>query len=73
MSDVSLSRLLELPVEERARLAQAIWDSIAELPEEIPLTDAERRELDLRLASYLENPDSGSPWPEVKARILRRS
>jgi len=73
MSGVSLAELLELPVPERAELAQAIWDSIAELPESVPLTDREREELDRRLAAYLKDPHQGAPWAEVKARILGRA
>jgi putative addiction module component (TIGR02574 family) len=72
MSNVSLSQLLELPVEERARLVQAIWDSIVEVPDAVPLSDADRQELDRRFAAYLERPEDGSPWPEVKSRILGR-
>jgi putative addiction module component (TIGR02574 family) len=73
MSGVSLSDLLDLPIEERARLAQAIWDSIAEVPERVQLTESDRQELDRRLASYLENPEEGSPWSEVRSRILGRT
>ncbi len=37
-----------------------------------PLTAAQRRELDSRMESYLENPFSGSSWDEVKARLQNR-
>jgi hypothetical protein len=56
MAQVSLADILELPVPERIRLVEEIWDSIAEIPEAVPLTD----------------PDTGSPWADVKARILAR-
>jgi len=68
---VPLSEVLELPVPERIRLAQEIWDSIAEVPEAVRLTDRERAELDRRLDAYSQDRDSGSPWPEVRARILK--
>jgi putative addiction module component (TIGR02574 family) len=70
MENVSLSDVFHLPVEERIRLVQAIWDSLAEHPEQIHLTEAQRAELDRCYAEYLKNPDEGSPWPEVKARLL---
>ena len=73
MSGVSFAEVLELPIPERARLAQAIWDSIAEVPESVPLTEWEREEIDRRLAAYLKSPNDGAPWSEVKARILRRA
>ena len=67
---ISLSEILELSVEERLDLVEAIWDSLVEFPEAIPLTDEQRRILDERLEDLRQNPDAGSPWPEVKARIL---
>jgi len=72
ISDVELSSILKPPVSERIRFVEAIWDSITEHPEAISLGDAEREELDRRFADYLRNPDAGSPWSEVKARIVSR-
>ena len=72
MKKVELSDVLELSVPERIRLAQAIWDSIAEVPEAVPITETEREELDRRLEAYYRNPSEVSPWPEVKARLLGR-
>ena len=71
MKPVPFSEVLELPVPERIRLAQEIWDSIAEVPEAVHLTDRERAELDRRLDAYYEDREGGSPWPEVRARILK--
>ena len=72
MSSIELSAVLNLPIKERLRLVEAIWDSIAEHPEALALSEAERKELDRRWESYLRDPDSGSPWPEVRARISSR-
>lgn len=36
------------------------------------LSDADRTDLDAALADYQKNPDAGSPWDEVKARIQGR-
>jgi hypothetical protein len=33
------------------------------------LSDADKTALDAALADYQKDPDSGSPWQEVKARI----
>jgi putative addiction module component (TIGR02574 family) len=46
-----------------------IWDSIAQCPEAIPVTDSQLIELDRRLEAYHRNPESGSPWDVVKKRI----
>ncbi|MCC6997489.1 MAG: addiction module protein [Deltaproteobacteria bacterium] len=66
-----MASILELEVEERLRLVHEIWDSIAEHPDAIPLTDGERAELERRLETYQRDPHSGSSWDEVKARIKR--
>jgi putative addiction module component (TIGR02574 family) len=67
----SISELLRLSVADRLQLVEDLWDSIASIPEATVLTDAQREELDRRLDDYHKNPDAGSPWEEVKARIRR--
>jgi putative addiction module component (TIGR02574 family) len=69
---VSLADVLEMDVPERIRLAQAIWDSIAEVPEAVPLSESDRAEIDRRLEAYYRDPTAGRPWSEVKAKLLRR-
>ena len=64
-----LAEILRLSVDERIQLAQDIWDSIAAVPEAISLTDAQRAELDRRLAAYEENPDEGIPWEEFRKQF----
>lgn len=63
----------DLPVAERLKLVEAIWDSIAQSPDTLPLTDVHKAELERRLAEYELNPEAGSNWAEVKERILKRS
>jgi len=70
MKPIRLSDVLELPVEERLELVGDIWDSIAQVPGAVELTEAQRAELDRRLEAYRRDPKAGSPWAEVKARIL---
>ena len=65
--------ILELSVAERIQIVEDIWDSIAAVPEAVPLSEEQKKELDLRLQAYHQNPDAGSPWNEVKERILNRS
>ncbi len=73
MKPIRLSDVLELPVAERLKLIEAIWDSIAEAPQALELTEAQRAELDRRLDEYERHPEAGSPWSEVRQRILKRS
>jgi putative addiction module component (TIGR02574 family) len=68
MAKIERSAMLEMSISERLRLVEAIEDSIAEHPEALPLSDAEREELDRRWAEYVKDPVAGAPWAEVKAR-----
>lgn len=61
-----------LSVEERLSLVEDLWDSIAEESSAASLTDAQRAELDRRLADYAANPDDVVPWEEVKDSITAR-
>ncbi len=69
MKQELVAEILALPVEERVRLVEAIWDSIAAVPEALPLTDWQKKELDRRLAELEADPDAGSTLEEVFARI----
>jgi len=71
MKPITVNDLLELPVVERLQLVEDLWDSIAEVPEAIELSEEQRAELDRRLEAYHDDPESGSPWNEVKERILK--
>jgi len=65
-----LSQLLVLPPSERLQLVEAIWDSLVEVPEAVPIDDALRDELDRRLAAYYANPSTARPWAEIKAELF---
>ena len=71
MSSVSISDLLKLPVAERIRLVEAIWESIAAVPDSLKLSEAQRKELDRRWEAYEKDPSAGAPWAEVRSRISR--
>ena len=73
MKRALVAEILELPVAERMRLVEAIWDSISAAPESLPLTSWQREELDRRLAEYEADPISGSTLEEVFARIRPRT
>jgi putative addiction module component (TIGR02574 family) len=72
MSKVSVAEVLQLSIPERIQLVKDIWDSIASIPEQIALTPAQRDELERRLEDYRQHPEEGSPWEEVRNRILSR-
>ena len=61
-----------LSVAERIALVQQIWDSIAADADSLPLTDAQRRELERRADDDDANPDDTVPWEQAKAEALTR-
>ena len=48
---------------------QAIWDSIAAEQVYPDLSDAQKQELDRRIADNDSNPDNVLTWEEIKASI----
>lgn len=54
-----ITEILQLSVAERVQIVEDIWDSIANTPEELPLSESEKVELDKRLENYRQNPDEG--------------
>lgn len=69
MKPVTLDEVLKLPVSERIRIVETIWDSIADSPEEVQLSDEQKVELDRRLEALEKSPDAGSSWDEARARL----
>jgi putative addiction module component (TIGR02574 family) len=59
-----------LPVEERLKLVQEIWDSIAADSAAVPLTYVQRGERQKRIEEDNANPDDVKPWEQVKASTL---
>jgi putative addiction module component (TIGR02574 family) len=70
MSRVPIEEIFELPAEQRVQIAQQIWESVLRHPETVPLTDAQRAELERRWLDYQANPDEGEPWEDVKRALL---
>jgi putative addiction module component (TIGR02574 family) len=70
-----LERLLELPVEERLEIAQALWNSVE--PEDeirfLSIPDWQRRILDERLEDLDRNPSDEQPRDEVKKELWPRA
>ena len=51
---------------------QAIWDSIAPEAEATELTDAQKAEIDRRLAAHRANPKAAIPWEQTEAEAPAR-
>lgn len=65
--------IAELTVEERLSLLEQLWESLTATPEAIPLTQAQRAELDRRLDNLDREGPVGIPWEEVLDRIRRQT
>jgi putative addiction module component (TIGR02574 family) len=72
MNTQLLDQARKLDINEQIDLVEAIWDGIANHGKVPPLTDAQKAELDHRLAAHLSNPDDVIPWNEVKAAVLAK-
>ena len=72
MDVAQIEAILKLDVEERIRIVQLIWDSIADSPESIPLTDAEKVAIDRLVTEDDADPSDVVSWPEAKALIRAR-
>jgi putative addiction module component (TIGR02574 family) len=62
----------KLSVAERIQLAEDLWDSIPPEGADVPLTEAQKAELDRRLEELERDPDAGEPWEVVRARLYER-
>ena len=72
MSDADVAEILKLPAEERMRLAEIIWTSLASDPASVPLGDAHRAAIDERLVKHERNPDDVVSRDQVLAEARRR-
>lgn len=72
MPRTPVEEILSQPVADRLRAVEAIWESIVEAPESLPVPQSQRDELDRRLKLHREDPDAASSWEEVRARLLGR-
>jgi putative addiction module component (TIGR02574 family) len=66
------TNLRELPIGERIRLVEDLWDSIASDQQALPLTPAQKTELDRRLDAYAADGDLGRPVAEAVSDIRSR-
>jgi len=71
MSDTDVAEILKLPVEERVRLMELIWESLAADPSALPLSEAHRAVLDERLAEHERHPEDVATRDEVLTEARR--
>jgi putative addiction module component (TIGR02574 family) len=63
------SQIESLTAAEKADLLDQVWMSLE--ADSISLTDAQKAELDRRIADYERNPADVIPWEQVKERVRK--
>jgi putative addiction module component (TIGR02574 family) len=71
MDAALLKQIATLPRNEQLDLAEAIWDGLVAQGDTLPLSDAQRDELDRRLDAMAREPGATLSWDEVRARVGR--
>ncbi len=61
-----------LTIEERLALAEEIWASVTSEVEDGLLTNAQRQELNRRLADSIVRPQAVTAWKDVKSQAILR-
>ena len=69
MSDLR-QQINTLSAAEKAELLDAVWESLE--ADAQSLTDAQRAELDYRIARHEQNPSDVDPWEQVKSRLFQK-
>jgi putative addiction module component (TIGR02574 family) len=63
------SQIKNLSPAEKAELLDTVWESLE--ADAASLTDAQRAELDYRIARHEQNPSDVIPWRQVRAGLLK--
>jgi len=68
----TLSTVRGMNMHDRLKLVQAIWDEIAADQAALELTEAQKCELDRRIADDDANPNEGIPWEVIREEARAR-
>lgn len=66
------SSVFDLSPAENLQLVEDLWDDLAATPEDVPVHDWQKAELERRKANLMNNPTTGLTWEEVKRRFRSR-
>jgi putative addiction module component (TIGR02574 family) len=72
MNTSLFDQVRELSVEEQLELVEVLWTCIVDRNAVPDPTNAQKAELDRRLADHAANPEDVVPWDEVKESALTR-
>ena len=69
MSDLR-NQIESLSAAEKVELLDAVWESLE--ADALSLTEAQRAELDSRIARHEQNPSDVVPWEQVRAGLFKK-
>ncbi len=69
MSDLR-NQIESLSAAEKVELLDAVWESLE--ADALSLTEAQRSELDSRIARHEQNPSDVTPWEQVRAGLFKK-
>ncbi len=69
MSDLR-NQIESLSPAEKAELLDTVWESLE--VDSLSLTDAQRAEIDHRIARHEQNPSNVIPWEQVRAGLFKK-
>jgi putative addiction module component (TIGR02574 family) len=64
--------IFDLTPSEKLQLVEDLWDDLAAKPDDVPVHDWQKAELDRRQANLAKHPDAVTDWNEAKRRIRSR-
>lgn len=65
-----LPQVRQWPTAMKLQLASELWDEVLAHQEDIPVTLAQRAEIERSMAEFEKDPSNVTTWDAVKARIL---
>ena len=69
MTDLA-PELARLSPRQRLDLIESLWESLDE--KDVPVTDAQRAELDRRIAGFDQDAAESIPWDQLRAELRQR-
>ena len=70
MTDIR-NQIGNLTAAEKVELLDAVWESLE--ADALSLTEAQRAELDARIARHKKNPSDVIPWEKVRADLFKKT
>lgn len=67
----ALQAVQQWPVADQLQFVQLLWDQLAETGWQPQLTEAQKAELDRRLAAYEADPTNVLTWDQIVAHLRR--